>query len=784
MVTSRSSRSSSSDKAQNTTTASRPPRRPQRVPADAWWHEPWREWVQSGRDRQGEPHGPARSWSTEQKTHAELTFKHGVVDGVCKRFYANGELAAVGKWKDGVCHDVVCYRSEKDSTGFPLDAAENVWEARFYSLDGRVNATSRYFARNGTEVTAAGERLPKRPRGLPPGVRFISASQTWALGALRRGDHVPVGKWQWWSLEGRLVREEDHDDDGATRLIVMYREEDGSLESREEREGDRRRLQEDYRPSGDLRRRRRWNARGDETYSGTWTALGELEEEQEWLFDGKKLTSTRVRGPGGVLLVEIARAGRQDRYTFFHRSGKPRATGSGKGGRAVGTWRFFDEKGALEDEVDADSLRFTDLDPDYVHLLRDRARLEAYARQAPSPKELEGVDKIPWKRVRGCWGDEVRRFPALLSAVTSQDHGVRRLALETIFDECYHQGTLHEAAARVTPFLIRLLERSDVDHASILDILDLFGCAASPYQADAEAPPDHREAEEDGDWRLAILGTLGALSDGWPTISRLFTSSDAGVRRRAVPLAAFSQGRVGVQKAVLDLAQRDPDRFVRATAAYTLITSSSRAALKHLGFALDEDRLVGTVAAFSAAITLGPESPSQVVEVLAAALRDWRELSSLYEDLPFVSDHLLADLALGLGSVRSDAARALLPELCAALTEVDDESATSFGRGLLALALGIGTPPFAPRFVDAIATLARSDRFFSFKVDAAEVLRDWGLPTDPEGLDALAAALRAANDAEATLLGLIEQASADDHAGCCGCCHHAEHATEEDGLDT
>jgi hypothetical protein len=181
----------------------------------------------------------------------------------------------------------------------------------------------------------------------------------------------------------------------------------------------------------------------------------------------------------------------------------------------------------------------------------------------------------------------------------------------------------------------------------------------------------------------------------------------------------------------------------------------------------DRDPVVRAVTAIRLGLTLGPEAPASVVPALANALRGWHEIESGWAELPFTDGHLLGSLALALGSIRSSDARTLAPLLCATIDETDGVSATAVGRGLLALVLGRGELPFDAAFIDVLDTLATSDEFWRFNVNAGEILDLWnlrdGIGDDAKAqLAALVRELRAAEDPAAMLHAKIHEDDGDD----------------------
>src|SRR5262249_12491209 len=82
---------------------------------------------------------------------------------------------------------------------------------------------------------------------------------------------------------------------------------------------------------------------------------------------------------------------------------------------------------------------------------------------APSPL-AEEAQRVPWAKLadpdktsRYCWGDIRHHVPVLLNALVRGDATLRETAFDLLFAETYHQGSIYEASARLTPFFIRLV---------------------------------------------------------------------------------------------------------------------------------------------------------------------------------------------------------------------------------------------------------------------------------------------------------------------------------------
>jgi len=73
---------------------------------------------------------------------------------------------------------------------------------------------------------------------------------------------------------------------------------------------------------------------------------------------------------------------------------------------------------------------------------------------------LEGLDDVPWARVRHAFGS-ASDVPSLLRSLASSDAEVRDKALTELCNNIWHQGTVYEATPHALPFLIRLLQRDE-----------------------------------------------------------------------------------------------------------------------------------------------------------------------------------------------------------------------------------------------------------------------------------------------------------------------------------
>jgi antitoxin component YwqK of YwqJK toxin-antitoxin module len=702
--------------------------------------------VLGGLDEEGRRHGRYRSWTRDGRLHGESNYVHGKVHGKNINFHPDGTIASEADWVMGIILDSVFYRSDAPSPEPFAQAAPNVWSVRYYTRDGKTNYTIRYFLRDGTECGPDGNPLPPRPPGVSPDARWFPDMDRWVDGAIERGTNKQVGRWRWWSRDGVLRHEELRDASGQPTVIVQY-DADGTLKKKTTR-GPQGEERDYYFAEGKLSTRYREDTKGRQIYKATWNRGGALEEESARTFDDDTLASVTERGSGGLLRFEARREGRGLACVLYHADGKTfAATGMIEEERLAGSWRIFDDTGALRREVDLKSLSLEQqaTAQGLEHQL-GRALFELDAPAQPPLEMLAGVEAQPWADTAGCCDEHVEDFPRLLRGLVASDPLVRRFCLSAISQEIEYQGSTSPATALAMPWLARLLSHADVDRTSLLAAILCAGENTAPYVAEVQ------DLDADDPERIAIEGTCRALGAAWPDIFAIFSSATADERRMIFALAKLVPE---AKSDLIEVARHDPDPATRACALESLASSSGCPLADVMPGLSDRDALVRATTAIAIARAHGPEAPREVVAGLREAVYGFREIAARWSALPFADGHVLAAVALAAGAVRSPDARSLAQALCERLGEVDDRSAVLYGQGLLALALGRGERPFAKRFVEVLDTLAHAPSFWVREAEAQEVLARWQLPRSPDELAALLAQLAEQRDPEAWLYARI-----------------------------
>jgi HEAT repeat protein len=409
--------------------------------------------------------------------------------------------------------------------------------------------------------------------------------------------------------------------------------------------------------------------------------------------------------------------------------------------KLVGRWRIF-EAGAVRREIDTTSYEIEQaVTGEGLMWSLAEATYRADERGFDSLPGLAGIEQEPWDETSGAFDEDVERFPGLVRALASPDPLIRRYALALVEGEIEHQGAVYPATARVIPYLARLLVDPRVDRASLLDLIQRCGEAALLVVERVV------ELEADDDERIAIDGTLNAIATAWPDIFGVFASSSLDDRRRIFAMAKFAPDA----SPLVEIARNDRDLAMRVRAIAALASRPRYALADLMPLLADKDVVVRASAAIAIGCTKGPAAPREVIRTLDEVLRGWRDIAGRYSEVAEGNTHVLADVAVALGTIGTPDARSFIPQLLPLLEEMDGSAAITFGDGLLALALGEGKRPFAKRFVEVLETLARSTRFWTAGSKASELLHDWNLPDTPSRLIALVGQLRTAPDPEGAM---------------------------------
>ncbi|CAN5506453.1 hypothetical protein BH11MYX1_BH11MYX1_18670 [soil metagenome] len=733
------------------------PPRPSNVPATVRWDpkEPGFEWVDGELDAESRRHGAFRSWTREGVLHGQVHYDHGRVHGKNINLHPDGTIASEADWVSGVIMDSVFHRSAQPSTEPFAQAHPNVWSVRYYTRDGKTNYTIRYFARDATECGPDGQPLPPRPAAVSLDARWFSDIERWVDGEIERGTNLQLGRWRWWTKEGVLRHEELRDAAGDVRTIATFRA-DGSVEKRTSKDAHGGEQRELFGETGKLSLRMRTDAQHRQTYTGVWLPDGSLVEETTRVFEADELISVVEKSERGVRRFEAKRQGPALACTLFQADGKAlAATGliarpespppDGRGVTTlVGTWRIFDDRGTLRRDVDTTTFAIG-------HEVTGRGLAAALGaalyrndeQSFASPAQLQGIDREPWADLAGARGVDIARFPRLARGLVADDPLVREYALRAIRNEVLADGLVYPASAHVVPYLAKLLAHPQLERTHVLGLL---------YELALASLSEAVGARRAGGDTSAVRATADALDASWPAVFSQFATCTLEDRRRIFELAKVAPA---AKPAILEIARKDSDATLRALATRCFVELPTFTAVDAAPLLADKDALVRATTAIAIGLHRGPDAPREAVHGLDDALRNWREYAKRYAELPFAESHVLAQIALAAGAIRTPDARSLTHQLCTVIDEVDGRSAIVFARGLLELAFGPAggshDRPYAKRFLEILEVLARSKAFWSQEAAACDVLESWRLPPNRIAILALATEIHGAGDPEAAM---------------------------------
>ena len=296
-----------------------------------------------------------------------------------------------------------------------------------------------------------------------------------------------------------------------------------------------------------------------------------------------------------------------------------KATGLIRGKRLVGTWRLFDDAGALRREIDTTPHEVKQSPThDGLEYRLGRVLFETDAPALPTPPQLEGIDAIAVERARRCVQRRRRGLPAARArARVARSDGARRTRSARSPTRSSTRARPTRSTAAVIPWFARLLSHPHADRSALLGMMQTCGDASAAYIDDLDeddedelderdeddAEDDDQDDDDDNDYRLAIGGTYAAVGEAWPQIWATFPTADEDDRRVILVLAKFAPGSRAM---VADVARNDPDPGMRACAVDSLTSTKNYDVADALPSLADRDPLVRAATAIAIACSKGP----------------------------------------------------------------------------------------------------------------------------------------------------------------------------------
>ena len=146
---------------------------------------------------------------------------------------------------------------------------------------------------------------------------------------------------------------------------------------------------------------------------------------------------------------------------------------------------------------------------------------------------LEGLDRINWASINHAYGP-ANDVPGLLTQLLSKKEKVRSEAMSELYGNIWHQSTVYEATAYAVPFLIELLQSSDVQsRASIAVLLGLIARGRSFHEV--HNPSKKAAVARELVW---VKNARDAVRKGIEPYLKLISTDDQELRLTIVHLLA------------------------------------------------------------------------------------------------------------------------------------------------------------------------------------------------------------------------------------------------------
>ena len=203
-------------------------KRPEGVPAKAWWDEGDKEWV-FGPMVDGEKHGDFTYWRADGTKCNESHMVHGTPVGPFKRFHETGEISQDGEFdENGQLHGTRRWFSidgETTENTRPNGVHERVMRSEMDRLQKKhVSILGiRHFNADDVRVLPRdGEPYPELPEGVDAGAEYVEPVDEWHLGSADGESQEKQGVWKKWTRDGRLKEQVTYEDDALVGPATHY----------------------------------------------------------------------------------------------------------------------------------------------------------------------------------------------------------------------------------------------------------------------------------------------------------------------------------------------------------------------------------------------------------------------------------------------------------------------------------------------------------------------------------------------------------------------------------
>ncbi len=200
-------------------------KRPEGVPAKAWWDEGDKEWV-FGPLQDDEKHGDFTFWRGDGTKCNECHYEHDKPVGPFKRFHETGEISQDGQFDDnGQLHGTRRWFSidgETTENTRPAQVHESIWRSEMDYVHGRVVGIRHFNREDERVLPTTGEPYPTRPESVEAGAEYIESRDEWNHGGADGETQHKQGPWKRWTRDGRIKESVTYEDDVLTGAATLY----------------------------------------------------------------------------------------------------------------------------------------------------------------------------------------------------------------------------------------------------------------------------------------------------------------------------------------------------------------------------------------------------------------------------------------------------------------------------------------------------------------------------------------------------------------------------------
>ncbi|HEY4121436.1 MAG TPA: hypothetical protein VGM56_26405 [Byssovorax sp.] len=309
-----------------------------------------------------------------------------------------------------------------------------------------------------------------------------------------------------------------------------------------------------------------------------------------------------------------------------------------------------------------------------------RARAVRVVAAEPTPEILRGLDEIDWARLK-VGGGKAERLPAALRGLAAPvgEADDKQFAVGRLYNAMVDSpGPVFSATAALAPFAVRLLPTLAVPERARLAWSLVYGLCNGDAEALALGIPSSA-AHEARYGKGAGKATLDALAGALDTALSMAASGDLELEAAAIFLLPYVVGGgARADAALLDLARRHADPWLRAAAAYALAMGARRGGAGASDGLLDE--IAGALPAFAGSLVAAARVVRDGERATDAALAACGTSAELNIKMGTLRGHFRFGGVGGLHAATFTALRAVGPRGEARVQEIAARERAEFER--------------------------------------------------------------------------------------------------------